>query len=173
LFTQHFFEQRERRKIILEKYEETMKSLFHIGLVFLDISILLQQLETDTDSGEISDSTKILFKDLTGRLISKSESHYYQDLVSITNIKYYDNYFYSLADKFQENAIRLCNNVLELFRDISENEPPQIKNTQQLLSEVLDLSGEIQNQMRSRIEVRMRPPFWERSLNHVKKIFYW
>lgn len=174
ILTQHFFEQRERRKILLNKYEETIESLNTVGDIMAEFSTLFDEVQSQLiKQSSLSDETDSFLRDFMSKFTHSYSTRYLIEINQIELLQCYDNFFNSITERYYQKADFLYQQISDLERIISERDLSNIEICGTAIDECTNLGKELRWKLRNRVKTTMTAPIWQRAWQDVKRIFYW
>ncbi len=172
LLTQHFFEQRERRKILLNKYEETIESLNAVGNIIAEFSSIIDEVQRDIDEhGSLSDETESVLSEFNHKFTYNDSSKYLIEIDQIELIRYYDNFFNSIAERYYQKTDFLYQQISDIEVDVDKGDFSKIEICEHTMDECAKLGNESRGKLRHRITTTMMAPLWQRAWEDVKRFF--
>lgn len=173
LITQYFFDHRDKRKIYLEKYEGTLRTITshqkRIAQYVTQIHPILENINHQHSNHSDPFLLPIMreaqqFNDY----FDKDQFYYIDEMVFIHLIKYYDNDLKDLADEYYEKSRAFLTELTSILKNIRNRTVPSIDNYKKTLDEQSEVSNRLLNELRSNITNRMKAP-WDDILNYIKK----
>jgi hypothetical protein len=135
IVTQYFFEERERRRILLEKYEETIRSIQDTQTRLKDYYGFLDTQLTELNYKSLSDISYSEIQKLE-RTFRKDYFRLLDQVSLIHLVGYYDNHFEIVASNYYSKAWEFIDEVSMILYSICKRDYPRKENFHSLYQEL-------------------------------------